>query len=127
MSISKKSEEGLKALQHTLKVSPHIQEVHFTATGEHYFGAEELTPTDPKGKKTGPAKKYGYLRTEPQVSKIVGERKFFKHVSVATPEAEIVESLSRDEVLDYEFDAEAMPEVKTGKRKKKTEELAPDA
>lgn len=123
MGISKKTEEGLKALQHTLNVCPHIQEVHFTAAGEHYFQVEELADTDAKGKKMGPTKKYGYLRTEAKVSKIVGERKFYKHASVPTPEAEIVESLTRDEVLDYEFNPEATTEVVKGKgiRKKKAE------
>ena len=94
MSSKLKSPEALAELQHTLRTNKHIEEVHFTGTGDHYFNTHELVT---KGKATG--KFYGHLKTNHEVSKIVGERKFFKLVSVENPEALIVESLTRDEVL----------------------------
>jgi hypothetical protein len=96
MSISKKTPEQLAELKNTLKQYPHILEVHFTDTGGHFFNKHELLNN---GKKTG--KFYGFLRTEMVVAKIVGERKFFKSQSIPTPEAEIVETLDRDEVISY--------------------------
>lgn len=96
--ISKMSKQDLEDLKRTLVAHPHLEVVHFTVDGKYFFNTHELQE---KGKKT--AKSYGFQRLVPTVSKVVGERKFFKNKSVHTPEAEIVNSLTADEVLDYEW------------------------
>lgn len=92
MSIKLKSQKALKELQETLVIQPHIQEVHFTATGDHYLNTYELG----KGKER---KLYGRLNSQPEIVKEEGGRKIYKNISVHTPEAEIVETLTRDEIL----------------------------
>lgn len=105
MSIAKKTPEQLKELKDTLRQYPHIEEVHFTDNGNHYFNKHEFID---KGKGTG--KYYGFLNTELRVYKVVGERKFFKNQSVPRGDAEIVETLSRNDVLAY--GEEKRPKVK---------------
>ena len=108
MSIKRKSEAHLAELQDTMERCPHIEEVHFTAAGDHFFDAHELVI---KGKPTG--KKYGWLKVNPVLKKVIGERRIFKMEHVANPDALIVESLNRDEVLEYEYNAEAAAEEAT--------------
>ncbi|WP_315823008.1 hypothetical protein [Paraflavitalea speifideaquila] len=89
MGINKKSEQALKDLKNTLRKYSHIEEVHFTAEGEHYFSCHEYAEPiiDELGKQKGKkqTRKYGFLRSEMKVARVVGERKFFKSVSVETP------------------------------------------
>jgi hypothetical protein len=101
MSISKKSPAQLKELQDTLVSCPHIAEVHFTKDGNHFLNKYELHDITKNGPKPS-GKFYGHLKHDLVVSKIVGERKFYKHASVAEPKTEIVETLSRDEILNYD-------------------------
>ena len=98
MSIKKKSNESIKALQHTLAVSPHIEQVHFTESGDHYFATHEFTP---KGSKK--VKLYGKLKSEPVLKKVQGTREIYKIEPVETPEAEIIETLTRAEILAIEL------------------------
>jgi hypothetical protein len=94
MSVKNKLPKDTIELQQTLITCKHIEEVYFTETGEHFFSKHELVD---KGKKTG--KFYGRLSVEYQEYKTDGTRKYFKPVSIHTPEALIVETLSREEVL----------------------------
>lgn len=86
-------------LRLTLELNENIDEVHFTKTGAHFFNKHELF--DERGKKTG--KFYGWLKT--QVKEIIvkdgqgKEKGVLKLVNIANPIAEIVETLTRDEVL----------------------------
>jgi len=93
MSIKNKPIADLKELQETLIACPHIQEVHFTSKGLHYFNKYELDDED------GNKRYFGYLNTSLEVYKIVGERKYFKLKSIENPKTEIVETLSRKQIL----------------------------
>jgi hypothetical protein len=95
MSIKLKTPQALEELQTTLKMYPHIQEVHFAGNGDHYFVKHEMKDE----KKKGTGKFYGYLKCEQKVKKIVGERKFYAMSEVHTPETQIVETLTRDKIL----------------------------
>ncbi|MGN6416144.1 MAG: hypothetical protein ACTHMC_01540 [Pseudobacter sp.] len=122
MGIHKKSEQDLQALKDTLVQFPHIEELHFTAKGDHYLSAHKL---DDKAS-AHHGKLYGRLKVEKVKAKVVGEKVFFKNKSVHTPDTEIVETLSSDEVLNYEFGSKKSdPEPKTkragGKRKDTSE------
>lgn len=112
MSINKKNAEQLQELKSTLVKNSHIKEVHFTEKGAHFFNKHELVvDNNPTGKF------YGSLKTEPKLAKVSGERKFFKLVSIANPETEIVETLPREDVLNYELKIEpAEGETKKGKK-----------
>lgn len=121
MGIHKKSEKDLQDLKDTLEICPHIEEVHFTAKGEHFFGAHKLE--DKESKHNG--KLYGRLKVEKVKYKVVGEKVFFKNKSIHTPEAEIVETLSAEEVLGYEFGSkknDSAPSNKRAGRKSKVQE-----
>lgn len=96
--IDKKSKQDLEDLQVTLSENPHLEEVHFTKNGTHYFNRHELVE---EGKKTG--KFYGYQKIVPKLQKVVGERRFFKNKSVHTPATELIQTMTAEEVLDYEF------------------------
>ena len=106
--IDKKNTADLVDLQNTLRSNKHITEVHFTATGEHYLNKYPLD-----------GKEYGMLKNEQVFAKIVGERKFFKLQSVATPESLIVQTLSRGEILAIQ--TSAAPEKISAKDKKALE------
>lgn len=86
-------------LRLTLELNENIDEVYFTKTGAHFLNRHELI--DERGKKTG--KFYGWLKT--QVKEIIvkdaqgKEKGVLKLVCIANPIAEIVETLTRDEVL----------------------------
>ena len=98
MSIKSKSAEELKELQDTLKKNPHILEVHFTESGSHYFDKSELTDTGTvTGKGTG--RYFGFLSTKVVIRTDKVGNKRAVNVSVENPEAEIVETLTREEVL----------------------------
>ena len=99
MSIKKKTNEALKALQNTLIACPHIEEVHFAENGDHYFSVHEFTP---KGAKK--AKLYGRLKSAPVLKKVQGTREIFKIEPVETPEAEIIETLPRSDILAMKID-----------------------
>jgi|GEM_PF-3020537 hypothetical protein len=94
-------------LRLTLEVNENIEEVYFTRSGAHYLNRHELM-TD-KGKKTG--KFYGWLKTEVVevlVKDARGQSKpTLKLVNTANPIAEIVVTMTRDELLalpDMEFE-----------------------
>lgn len=113
MGINQKSPEQLAELQSTLEACEWIKEVHFTKDGNHYFNLHKLA-----------GKSYGFLRTKQEVAEVRGERKIYKHKSVHTPEAEITQTLSREEVLNYdESKLEGKTPAKRG-RKSKLEEAA---
>lgn len=98
MSIKLKTTEDIIELQNTLKKCPHIQDVHFTENGSHYFDKHELTDTgNDKGKGTG--RFFGYLNTKTVIRTDKMGNKRAVNVSVENPEAEIVETLTREEVL----------------------------
>lgn len=90
MSIKHKEQKDLEALQQTLRKCPALQEVHFTKTGDHYFEAHEHE-----------GKKYGHLNLEPRTFSQPDGAKYQKLVHTSAVDAEIVETLSRDEVLEY--------------------------
>ena len=108
MSHKLKTIDKLRDLQQTLAANSHIAEVHFTASGEHFFTAHELEARDEKGKVIKGGKKYGYLECEPQLWKVQGERKIFKMQPKHTPDAEIVETLSREDILALKVDVEKL-------------------
>lgn len=95
--IVKKTKEGLAELKHTLVQFPHLEEIYFTAAGEHFFNAHELKE---RGKTT---RLYGYQNVVPTLAKVLGERRFYKNKSVHTPETHIVQTMTAEEVLDYEW------------------------
>ncbi|MDE3250792.1 MAG: hypothetical protein KGO82_19170 [Bacteroidota bacterium] len=103
MSIAKKTPQQLADLKNTLELNPHIEDVFFTAEGNHYFNAHELM--DKKGKGTG--KKYGYMGVKEEQYKVVGERRFYKLVSQPLLNTFITQEMTREEVLKYELKAVA--------------------
>lgn len=98
VGIERKTRQQLEELKNTLYECPHVETVHFTESGNHYFSVHELVD---KGKKNGNF--YGHLKLEPVVHKTVGERRYYKKKSVHTPSTLIVKSMSREEVLNYEY------------------------
>jgi len=121
MGIHKKSEKDLQELKDTLTQFPHIEEVHFTAKGDHYLGAHKL---DDKGSEHH-GKLYGRLKVEKVKAKVVGEKVFYKNKSVHTPETEITETLSAAEVMEYEYGSRKTDFSSAAKKtggKKKTQE-----
>ncbi|MFL5807936.1 MAG: hypothetical protein ACJ749_00365 [Flavisolibacter sp.] len=111
-----------KELQDTVKMFPHIEDVHFTASGEHFFNVHEHQSVDDKGKK-GVAKKYGRLNLEAVHVSNDGDRKIYKNKSVPAPETEIVKSLSREEVLKAKVDVGGKSDDAAEKLKAENEEL----
>ena len=105
MSIKNKKIDGLKDLQNTLITHDHIEEVHFTKNGNHYFQAYDLL--DENGKKTG--KRYGSLGFD-YVNDPKSKENKSKKINVANPAAEIVETLSREEALNFTVPEEAETE-----------------
>lgn len=103
VGISKKTPDALKQLKFTLRKCPHIEEVYFTQEGNHYFNKHDLP-----GAKKGDTKAYGHLNVAPVLYKVQGERKIYKMKSVDTPETEIVETLTREEVMEYELPADVV-------------------
>jgi hypothetical protein len=100
MSIKLKTPEDLKDLQTTIKKNEHINEVHFSENGDHYYDKHELTDTgNDKGKGTG--KYYGWLKTKSIIKTDNKGNKRSVMGSVENPEAEIIETLTRQEVLEY--------------------------
>jgi hypothetical protein len=104
--IRSKTRQQLEELQNTLQQFTHIEEVHFTAKGDHFFNVHEFLEVNRAGKNMGKAtgKFYGRFKIEDHEYKRVGERRFYRKVRVHTPEALIIEKLSREEVLAYEYD-----------------------
>lgn len=96
--IDNKTLVDLEELKDTLTENPHFDKVYFTKTGVHYFHVHELME---KGKGTG--KYYGGLKVVPTLHRVVGEKKEYKNKSVHTPATMIVQEMTADEVLDYEF------------------------
>lgn len=103
--IERKTRQQLEDLQATLREYPHIEEIHFTESGDHFFNVHELTEVNKAGKQVGKGtgKRYGRFKLEDFCYKTVGERKFYKKVRVHTPETMIVETLTREQVLEYEY------------------------
>lgn len=116
-------------LRDTVEANPHIQEVHFTKKGEHFFNAHEFA--DKKGGGKGKGKIYGRLGVEAVHVRNEGDRKIFKNDFVALPEFEIVETLSRDEILAAKVKGEAKPvsevEAENAKLKAELEKLKAEA
>jgi hypothetical protein len=100
MGIERKTPAQLQQLKDTLLACPHIEEVHFTDSGDHFFTVHELVE---KGKRTG--RKYGYQKLKPVVVKSQGDRRVFKHESVHTPHTLISQTRTRDEVLAFDGDS----------------------
>lgn len=98
-------------LKETLRKMPHIQEVYFTESGAHFFNQYELKI---KGKGTGEF--YGRLKTDAEVYKVEGERKFYRTVSIADDDAKIAATFSREDILGTEGES-----AKRGKRAKEAE------
>jgi hypothetical protein len=137
-----KIKEVSQDLRDTLLANEQIEKVHFTKTGNHYFNVHEyeerVRAKDGSGyssRKTG--KFYGHLLTE-IVEETVNLKggaidKKMKLRLMPNPKAEIVETLTREEVLAlpvYEEEMEDVPQPqlpqqrRPGKRpynKKKTE------
>lgn len=86
-------------LRLTLELNENIEEVYFTKTGAHFFNKYELV--DERGRKT--KRFFGWLKT--RVKEIIvkdaqgKEKGVLKLVDVENPATEIVETLTRDEVL----------------------------
>lgn len=103
-------------LQKTVAANPHIEEVHFTANGEHFFNVHEHKE---KGAKT--SKKYGRMALDVVPSHMDGTRQIYKQASVPMPEYEIVETLSREDVLNAKVDGGKVDDA--AKLKAENEEL----
>lgn len=103
MAIKSKISEELKA---TIAAHPHIQDVHFTATGEHFFNTHEHKEKGAKAAKT-----YGRLKLEAVHVGNEGDRKIYKNQNVPVPETEIVETVSREDILKAKTDAELKAEA----------------
>lgn len=84
-----------EALKDTVKKYPHIQNVYFTANGNHYFHVHELKV---KGSKKSSGQ-YGWLKLDQQKVGEDGGLPVFKNVAVENPETKITETLSREQVL----------------------------
>lgn len=78
-------------LYDTVEQSEHLSEVFFTKDNRHYFNRHELN-----------GKYYGFLKLEQVKTHAVGDKQFFKMKPVANPETEIVETMTREEILASE-------------------------
>lgn len=108
-----------KALHDTLQEMEHIEEVHFTEKGDHYFNVHELRE---KNKPTG--KFYGRLDYKQVKNGTNGDKTLYKVVEAARPDALIVKTLSRDKVIaQYEKEENARVKAIEAKREKR-EKLA---
>src|SRR5690242_2603330 len=106
-------------LQRTVKANPHIQEVHFTKSGQHFFNAHDYKE---KGQVKG---KYGRLGVEAVHVRNEGDRKIYKNEFVPLEEYKIVETLTREEVLAADIlNPSATVEAKSNELKKAQEENA---
>ena len=117
-----KIKEVSQDLHDTLEVNDHIEKVHFTKTGDHFFNVHEyeerVRAKDGSGyssKKTG--RFFGHMLTE-VVEETVNLKggaidKKMRLRLMPNPKAEIVETLTRDEVLAlpvYEEEMESVPQ-----------------
>lgn len=100
--IDCKNRQQLLDLQATLEECLHIEEVYFTDKGDHYFNVHELMQAGKKGN-VGTGKFYGSFKLEDVVYKTVGERKYYRKTKVHTPHTLITTTLTREEILDHEF------------------------
>lgn len=103
-----KIKEVSQDLHDTLESADHIENVHFTKTGDHYFNVHEYVErikskdgTGYSNRKTG--RFFGHLLTE-VVEETVNLKggaidKQLKVRLTANPKCEIVETLTREEVL----------------------------
>jgi hypothetical protein len=107
MSIKNKKAAGLQDLQESLVTMEHVEKVHFSKNGNHYFNVHELFED---GKKTG--RFFGHLDTKVILDPKSKDKKYI-HVGVAN-NTEIVETLSADEVLNFKLKVE--PGEKTPKK-----------
>lgn len=73
----------------TIDQSPHIEEVYFSRDNKHFFNKHELD-----------GKYYGFLKVQQVKSHSVGDKQYFKLKKVANPATEIVETMTREEILD---------------------------
>ena len=94
MSIKNKEIKGLQDLQNTLQANAHIEKVYFAKNGDHFLNVHELVVD---GKKSG--RMFGYLGSE-LAPDLKSKDKKFKRIDVAN-NSEIVETLTRDEVLTF--------------------------
>lgn len=116
-----KIKEISQDLHDTLEAHDHIEKVHFTKTGDHYFNVHEyeerVRAKDGSGyssKKTG--RFFGSMLTE-VVEETVNLKggaidKKMRLRQMPNPKAEIVETLTREEVLAlpvYEEELEPVP------------------
>lgn len=117
-----KIKEVSQDLHDTLEINDHIEKVHFTKTGDHFFNVHEyeerIRAKDGSGyssKKTG--RFFGHMLTE-VVEETVNLKggaidKKMRLRLMPNPKAEIVETLTREEVLAlpvYEEEMEAVPQ-----------------
>lgn len=75
-------------LYETLEDNQHILEVYFTKDNNHFFNKHFFQGKD-----------YGFLKTEAMLDHVVGEKRFYKTVQTPNPKAEIVATLSREQIL----------------------------
>jgi len=95
-----KTPEQLASLSATLKSSPHIQKIYFDKQGHHFFHAHEHE-----------GKKYSRVELERVITGYRGNEAVIKTVGKAKPEYELVETVSREEILSFET------EIKTDSKK----------
>lgn len=108
-----------QALYDTLQEMEHIEEVHFTAKGAHYFNKHELTE---KKKPTG--KFYGRLNYKQEKSGTQGDKTLYRVVEAAVPDALITKSMSRDQVIKQFEKEESAREKALELKREKREKLA---
>jgi len=93
MSITSKTPEQLASLTATLKSCPHIQNVYFDKQGRHFFHAHEHE-----------GKQYSRIELERVITGYRGQEAVVKAVGKVKAENELVEEVSREQILSFETD-----------------------
>ena len=110
-------------LKSTVAAMPHIEEVHFAKNGEHFFNVHKYVGE--KGDKNS-GKFYGRLDWKPVHVGNEGERKIYKSKATPIDELEIVESISREDILSAEAKQEPKAKDVVKEVKAKQEPKAKD-
>ncbi len=92
-----------KSLQNAVKDLKHVNKVFFNSAGGHYFHVHNFE-----------GKQYGFLKRD---NVVVGQdpntqRNIFKSKPVANPDAEVVATMTRKEVLNAKIADEAVVAAK---------------
>jgi hypothetical protein len=90
--MAKISEE----LKQTVAAHPHISEVHFNRLGAHYFNVHEYEGNK-DDKRSG--KKYGRFERQATHVSTEGTRKIYQNKNVPVDSEEIVETMTREQIL----------------------------